>query len=130
MQQRPLSLSIIGWFLIAGSLLGVFGMFVAMKNPIAVRIYAQSPLPISVHIAVGIVGTLITLLSGYGILKGLNWSRFLYIGQSALVFAFTFFTMPVTSVLLLSLLFFAAIVFFLFRPIANGWFGCGAAGRA
>jgi hypothetical protein len=122
MKKRPLSLSIIGWFLIVTGVLGLFGMLFTMNNPMTLRIYAQSPLPLPVHLAIGAVGTTISAISGYGILKGFNWSRFLYVGWSLIGFAISIATIPVTTIIGLSLIFFAVIVFFLFRPAANAWF--------
>lgn len=121
-QQRPISLTIIAWFLIVTSAIGVLGMLMMQNNPIAEQMYANSPLPVSAHIAIGIVGALITLAVGYGILKGLNWSRFLYVGWGLISFVISFMTMPVTSIIGLSIAFFAIICFFLFRPAANEWF--------
>ena len=127
MAKRPISLSIIGWYLVVVSVLGVFGMLMMKSSPIAMRMYAQSPLPISAHIAFGIVGSLISAVCGYGILKGLNWSRFLYVGWGLIGFAFSTLTLPVTSIIVLGVAFFAVIVFFLFRPTANEWFKGAAA---
>jgi len=121
-QERPVSLTIIAWFLIVTSALGVLGMLMIQNNPIAEQMYAKSPLPISAHIAIGIVGALITIACGYGLLKGLNWSRLLYVGWSIIGFAIAMLTMPVTPFIWLSVAFFAIICFFLFRPAANAWF--------
>src|SRR3954447_25391206 len=122
MRERPLSLTIVGWFLIVTGVLGVLGTLMVTSNPMAMQIYAQSPLPLSVHIGLGVVGTLISILCGYGVLKGLNWSRFLYAGWSLIGFAVSVLTIRVTSLLVLGLAFYAVIVFFLFRPAANAWF--------
>ena len=127
MQKRPLSLSIIGWFLVVSGLLGVLGLLTMTKNPAAQVIYAHSPLPMWAHIAFGIVGIIVTAGSGYGVLKGLNWSRFLYVGWSLVGFAMSLLTIPITSILLLGFVLFAVIVFFLFRPDANAWFNGPAA---
>lgn len=128
MRGRPLSLSIIGWFLVVTGALGVVGTLMVTRNPMAMRIYEQSPLPLSVHIGIGLAGTVITVLSGYGILKGLGWSRFLYVGWSLIGFVISFLTIPVTSLLVLGIAFFAVIVFLLFRPAANAWFAAAARG--
>jgi len=122
MQERPISLTIIAWFLIVTSALGVLAMLAMQNNPMMEQVYAKSPLPVSAHIVIGVVGAFITIACGYGFLKGLNWSRFLYVGWSLIGFAITFLTMPVTSLIWLSVAFFAIICFFLFRPAANEWF--------
>ena len=122
MKQRPLAMTIIGWFLVVTGLLGSIGVATMSSNPMVQRVYAQSPLPMSAHVVFGVLGVIITVACGYGVLKGLNWSRFLYVGWSLIGFAMSLATIPVTSFLLLGVLFFAVIVFFLFRPDANAWF--------
>ena len=130
MQHRPTSLTIIGWFLIVTSALGLFGMLFAISNPMTARIYAHSPLPLWVHLAIGAAGGLITIACGFGVLKGFNWSRFVYVGWSLIGFAISLATLPFMSFLLLGLVFFLVIVFFLFRPAAAAWFSHGAAAQA
>ena len=122
MQQRPLSLSIIGWFLVVTGALGSIGVLTMSSNPAVQQLYRHSPLPMWAHVAFGAIGTVVTVASGYGVLKGLNWSRFLYVGWSLIGFAMSLATIAITSILLLGLVFFAVIVFFLFRPDANAWF--------
>jgi cbb3-type cytochrome oxidase subunit 3 len=127
MQERPISLTIIGWFLIVTSAFGLLFVPVAFNNPMTTRIYAQSPLPVSAHLAIGVLGGLITVACGFGILKGFNWSRFVYIGWSLIGTAISLATLPVTSIIVLGLAFLAVIAFFLFRPAANAWFNRAAA---
>ncbi len=129
MQHRPTSLTIIGWFLIVTSAFGLLGMLRTINNPMVTRIYAHSPLPLSVHLAIGVAGALITIVCGFGVLKGFNWSRFVYVGWSLIGFAISFATIPVMSFVLLGLAFFLVMVFFLFRPAANDWFTRGAAAK-
>lgn len=120
--QRPTSLTIIGWLLIVFAAFGLISQLTMQNNPVAQQILAESPLPASVHIALGIVGALVSAASGYGILKGLNWSRFLYVGWSILGLAIALVTTPFTSILLISVVVIAIIAFFLFRSAANAWF--------
>jgi hypothetical protein len=120
--QRPISLTIIGWLLILFAVFGLIGQFAAQDNPVAQQVLAESPLPASVHMVVGIIGALVSFASGYGILKGLGWSRYLYVGWSIVALLFALATTPFTSVLLISVLIVAIIAFFLFRPAANAWF--------
>lgn len=125
--QRPTSLTIIGWLLIVFAAFGLISQLMMQDNPVAQQMLAESTVPASVHLALGIVGALVSAASGYGILKGLNWSRFLYIGWSILGVAITLITMPFTSILLISVVMIAVIAFFLFRPAANSWFTGSAA---
>ena len=128
--QRPTSLTVIGWLLIVFALFGLVGQMMVGSNTAAQQILAESPLPASVHMAMGFVGALIGLACGYGVLKGLNWSRYLYVGWSIVALIFGLLTMPFTSMLLLSVLILAVFIYFLFRPAANAWFTGGSAAQA
>ena len=125
--QRPTSLTVIGWLLIVFGAFGVLGQFMMQDNPVAQQVLAESPMPASVHMVMGILGGLVSLASGYGVLKGLNWSRYLYIGWSVLAVIFSLVTTPFTSILLISVVIIAIVAFFLFRPAANAWFTGSAA---
>lgn len=120
--ERPTSLTIIGWLLIVFAVFGLINQMMMGDNPVAQQMLAESQLSPSIHLAMGIIGALVSLASGYGILKGLNWSRFLYVGWGVLAVIISFVTTPFTSILLLSLMVIAIIAFFLFRPAANAWF--------
>ena len=121
--QRPTSLTVIAWLLIVFGAFGLISQLMMGDNPVAQKMLAESPLPASVHMAMAIIGTVVSLVSGYGILKGLNWSRYLYVGWSIVGLVFGLLTTPFTSILLISVLFLAIFAFFLFRPAANAWFG-------
>jgi len=124
---RPTSLTVIGWLLIVMSLFGLISQLTMQDNPVAQQILAESPLPASVHMIVGVIGSVLSAVSGYGVLKGMNWSRFLYVGWSLFGLAFALATTPFTSIMIMSLLFLAVFAFFLFRPAANTWFGAQTA---
>jgi hypothetical protein len=127
MPQRPTSLTIIGWFVLVMAGFGLVAQITARNNPMAQQMLAQSPLPAWVHLLVGVAGIIVSAACGYGILKGLNWSRLLYIGWSLFSLVFGLLTVPFTSIALLGLLFVGVMAFFLFRPVANAWFTGAAA---
>lgn len=120
--MRPTSLTIIGWLLIVMSAFSLISQFTMQDNPVAHQLLAQSPLPAAVHIALGVFGSLVAAISGYGILKGFNWSRYLYVGWSLIGQMIGFLTSPFMAIMLLSLLMVGVFAFFLFRPAANSWF--------
>lgn len=120
--QRPTSLTIIGWLLIIIAAFGLISQLTMQGNPVAQQLLAESPMPAWFHLALGIVGAVVSATCGYGVLKGLNWSRYLYVGWSLIGLLIGYLTVPFTSIMLLSLLFLAVFAFFLFRPAANGWF--------
>jgi len=122
MEKRPVSLTIIAWVIIVGSVLSVWGIFRMQSNPMAAKLLAQSPFPLSVHVGFAVAGIVANLIAGYGILKGYPWSRWLYVGWALLSLGFSVATIPVPSLLLVSGLFLILIAFFLFRPAADAWF--------
>src|SRR5690348_8988779 len=126
MEKRPTSLTIIAWIMIISGVFALIGTFMQARNPIVVRMVAQSPLPMWAHIASGVIGGIVTLIAGYGVLKGYPWSRWLYVGWSIIAIIFSAVTVPIISILALSLLFLLVIGFFLFRPPANAWFNRAA----
>ncbi len=120
--QRPTSLTIIGWLLILFGAFGLISQLTMQNNPAVQQMLAESPLPPSAHLALGVIGGLVGIVSGFGILKGLNWSRYLYVGWGVIGLLISFLTMPFTSFLLLGLVMLGVFAFFLFRPAANAWF--------
>ena len=124
-QDRPTSLTVIGWLMIVFGAFGLIGVAMLPANPMAVEILKDSALPLSAHLAIGAIGGLIGLVCGYGVLKGLAWSRLLYVGWSAVSVALQLYSMPFNSLMLFGWLLIAVIIFFLFRPAANAWFGQG-----
>lgn len=122
MNKRPLSVTIVAWFIIVTSLFSLLSVLAMGSNPQVAQMLAESPLPASVHQVIGIVGALISLICGYGMLKGFDWARILYIGAAAAGLLFNLVTVPMASILVLGVLMLAVIAFFLYRPAANAWF--------
>lgn len=120
--NRPTSLTIIGWLLIVMGIFGLISQLTMQDNPAVQQVIAESPLPASVHMILGIIGAIVGVVSGYGVLKGMNWSRYLYVGWSAVGLVIGLLTTPFTSIMVLSLVFVGVFAFFLFRPAANDWF--------
>lgn len=120
--NRPTSLTIIGWLLIVMGIFGLISQLTMQDNPAVQQVLAESPLPASVHMILGIIGAIVGVVSGYGVLKGMNWSRYLYVGWSAVGLVIGLLTTPFTSIMVLSLVFVGVFAFFLFRPAANDWF--------
>ena len=125
--QRPTSLTIIGWLLIVFGALGLISQLMLPSDTMAQQMLAESPMPLSVHMAVGIIAGLVSIASGYGILKGLNWSRYLYVAWGVIAIVFALLTSPFTYILIISVAILAVVAFFLFREPANAWFTRGAA---
>ncbi len=122
MDKRPLSLTIIGWFLVVTGLFGLYSSLTIGSNAIAMRMIEEAGMSLRVQQAMGVIGCIVALACAYGVFKGLPWSRVVYVGWSIIGFAIGFFTSPMRSVLILGVIFVAVIAFFLFRPAADRWF--------
>lgn len=121
--MRPLSVTIVGWWLIVTSLWGLYLSATAASDPTSVHMASGSPVPLEVSQIFGIVNGFVLAICGIAILKGLHWARLVFLGWSFVGFLFAIFTMG----FLVPILFFGPsvglIMFFLCRPGANYWFG-------
>jgi hypothetical protein len=124
--QRPTSLTIIGWVLIVLGAFGLLGALMVTANPVALQMLEQSSIPVSVHVAMSVIGGLVSIACGYGVLKGLGWSRLAYTAWIVITAAVTLISMPFTSFMIVGWVIQAVIIYFLFRPEATAWFGGGA----
>ncbi|MEO6361396.1 MAG: hypothetical protein ABIO43_12620 [Sphingomicrobium sp.] len=122
MEKRPLSLTIIGWFLMISAVLSLFGTLTMGSNPVAMKMLEQMQVSLAFQQAMAVIGAVVAAISAYGIFKGLPWSRVLYAGWSVIGLVVGFFISPAKLVMLLSVVFAAVIIYFLFRPAADRWF--------
>jgi hypothetical protein len=122
MAKRPLSITIIGWLLVVFSLFGLFGVFTMGSNPEITKMLERTGGSLMFQQVWGVISAIVTLVCAYGILKGQPWSRVLYVGFGILGLAVAFFTSPMKSLLLISLLFLGVIGAFLFSLKGNEWF--------
>ena len=116
-------MTIIGWLLVVSAGLSLFGLLTLSSNPLAQSMIQQTGIPLAAHIALSVIGIVVTLISGYGVLKGFDWARLLYVGYSVLGLVIGLAISPYPSATLIGLVFLAVVAFFLFRPAANAWFG-------
>ncbi|MBS3804978.1 MAG: hypothetical protein KGY54_10550 [Oleiphilaceae bacterium] len=129
MTERPLSITIIAWLLIVMAGISLFFSLMSMNDPEVTELMSQNALPVSVQYGVLYLEILINLTAGAAMLKARNWGRFLYVGWGLIGFLIAAIATPAKLGLLPGLVFFAVIVFFLFRPIANEYFGWSPGGR-
>lgn len=122
MEKRPLSLTIIAWFLVVMSLFGLYGSITMGSNPLALKMINQMGIPLLFEQIWGAVGAVVSLICAYGIFKGQPWSRVLYVVWGIIGLVVGFFVSPMKSVLVLSLIFLVVISIFLFSDKANDWF--------
>lgn len=122
MGKRPLSLTIIGWLLILFTVLGLYGVITMGSNPVAMKMLEQMHVSLAFEQAWGTLGAVINLACAYGILKGLPWSRVLYVVWGVISLVAGFYLSPIKYVLVLSLILIVVIAAFLWTNAANDWF--------
>src|SRR5262245_44913091 len=111
--QRPNSMTVIGWVLIVLGAFALLATLMVPNNPVASAMLEQSPLPLSVHIALSAIGGLLSVACGYGVLKGQGWSRLVYTAWILLSCAITLVTMPFSSLMIVGWVVQAVIIYFL-----------------
>jgi hypothetical protein len=122
MIKRPLSIAIIAWFLGIFSLIGLYGVFAMGSNPAMAKMVEQSHMSLQFLQIWGAVGAVVTIISAYAIWKGLPWGRVLYVVWSVIGIVVSFYTSPMQSAILISIVFFVVIAGFLYTNRANEWF--------
>ncbi|HEY7959322.1 MAG TPA: hypothetical protein VID20_04600 [Sphingomicrobium sp.] len=122
MEKRPLSLTIIGWLLIVLTLFGLYSILTMGSNPMAVKMLAQMHVTLLFQQVWGTINCVITLICAYGILKGLPWSRVLYLVWGVIGMGVAFYTSPIKSLIVFSIIILVVICAFLWTNNANDWF--------
>ena len=120
--KRPLSLTIIAWFLIVFSLFGLYGVFTMGSNEMMMKIIEANQMSLQFQQAWGTAGAVVNLIVAYGILKGLPWSRVLYVVWGVIGLVVALYISPIKYVLVFSAIFLVVIAAFLWTNTANGWF--------
>ena len=122
MRERPLSVTIIAWLIIASGLLSARELFVP-GTPVERMLMAETILPGTAQWTLSAVGVLVSILCGAFMLRGHEWSRLLYVGWNSIGLMIGALVAPWPSMLLISALLLTVIAFFLFRGPANRYFG-------
>jgi hypothetical protein len=122
MEKRPLSLTIIAWLLIVLAVLGLIGVFTMRSNPQMMKMLAETHSSIMFQQVWGVVGCIVTLIVAYGIFKAQPWSRVLYVVWGILGLIVGFYTSPMKSYLVISLIILIVVSVFLFSAKANEYF--------
>ena len=76
---RPLSLTIVGWWLIAGAVVSVYGLLIALVNPLVVALWAEMGVSPTAGLVVSLISAGVQAASGYAILHRKAWGRVLYL---------------------------------------------------
>jgi hypothetical protein len=122
MEKRPVSLTIIAVVLIVLSLLGLVILFMMGSNPAMTKAVEQMHVSLVFLQAWGVLGTVVNLICAYGILKGLPWSRVLYVVWGVIGLVVSAYTSPTKGGVVLGLVILVVISAFLWTNTANDWF--------
>jgi hypothetical protein len=121
--MRPLSVTIVGWWLVVTSLLGVYSSATMHTDPQAVQLLSSSAVPLQAQEIFGMINGFVLALCGVAVLKGVSWARLAFLFWSLVGFVFGVFTIGLLLSALFSGVAVGVIMFFLSRPRANEWFG-------
>jgi hypothetical protein len=122
MKERPKSITVVCWILIAMGGISLISSTLSLNNPVVQEVMAKSQIPVSIQYVMMYTGLLIMLGCGIAMLKGHNWARWLYVCWSILGFIIGVATSPMKMMMIPGIIIFFIIVFFLFRPKANEYF--------
>ena len=122
MKQRPISITIISWFLIVTSIISVIVTLVNINNPDVKAIMQLSALSLEVQYLIMAIGLIISISCGFLMLAGNVIGRNLYVVWTLLSLSIALFTSPLKTLLIPGIIFFMVIAFFLYRPKANQYF--------
>jgi hypothetical protein len=123
-KRRPISVTIIAWFLIIGGGLTLIKMPLMSSNPDVQKVLeAMTPgLSMAMAVAMGMVDAVIKMAAGIAILKAKNWGRMLYLGYIPIISAITWIHYGFYPLYIIGILFYLVILFFLTRPAASSFF--------
>ena len=123
MEKRPLSLTIIMWFLVILAVLGVVGIVMSASNTaVAAKMAEQSKVPLAYQHVWSAISAVVMLVVAYGIFKGQPWSRVLYVAWGIIGLIVGFITSPMKGLLIFSLVLLVVIGGLLFSLTGNQWF--------
>lgn len=120
--KRPLSVSIISWYLVITGILSLGTLAMTFNDPEIAKVMAINALPVPMQYLMYAAGILIAIASGMLMLSGNKLGRLLYVSWTAFSLAVTLISSPMKMVMLPGVLVFALIVFLLYRPNANAYF--------
>lgn len=120
--NRPTSITVIAWFLIAAASLSVILSVVLIGNPITKELMAKDPVPIPLQYLILYLSPAISIVAGIAMLKRKNWGRFLYAVWGVVGFVIGIASSPMKAAMIPGFIFYVIVVIFLFLPKANMYF--------
>ena len=120
--MRPLSVTIISWLLIATATLQWLALLLYFNDPEVREIMASAKIPLFVQFTLQVANVLVYYASGIGMLNGMNWARFLYVGWFGICILLGLAIGSSILLLLPSIIIFAIVTYFLFHPDSSDYF--------
>ncbi len=125
MTGRPKSITVIGWLVALSAIIAVIHMLFPDGSISVSRITPTSFLPEATLYSLVNYNIMLTFISGFAILDGMDWGRWLYSLQSVTLFALNVYlasSFPALLILCIQGLAVLLIIYFLFTPKANDYF--------
>jgi hypothetical protein len=124
--KRPTSVTIIAYLIIAAGAFSLVTFPAMLADRQKFMALARTRGPFAAHVVVASVGTLLLLAAGFGLLRGANWARYLYIiwGGLGIVQLLVLFQLGPQQILLFiaAAIKYAVFVYFLMRIDADNYF--------
>ncbi len=131
-KNRPMSITILGWFLIIMGglfLINILPEMPSVSNPlprcVIIGENSQYTLPIRsifLFYALLFLSIVVNIVSGIGMLNGQNWARVFYTVWGIVGLVASFMLAREKMIMIPGLIFFIIVVFFLFSPHSNKYF--------
>lgn len=122
MSKRPISITIICWFLLITSAMSGISTGLNLGNPQVIEFMQLSPVPVVLQVLLIAVGLLVTVTSAVWMLQGKVIGRSVLVAWVAFSMAVSLLTSPDKQMVLPGLVFFVVVAFFLYRPVARAYF--------
>ena len=119
MNPRPFSVTFISWWVISSNvivLLGGIPMFLMQENA------PKNPLGVAGHIAALAISAVLRILCCAFMLRGANWSRYVYVITTFLMYGYGVFVVQTSAITITGLVLHVFIARLLLNPNADLYF--------
>lgn len=122
MDERPLSVTIVAWFLIVTSVLSAIGFWIAYSDPTTRQVMADAAFSLSAQRSIAAFNLLFNVLCGIGLLRRHNLARLAYVVVGVIGVFVGLVTSPFKLAVLAGGGLLVVITYFLFCRPAAEWF--------
>lgn len=122
MDERPLSVTIVAWFLIVTSVLSAIGFLIAYSDPLTRQVMIDSNVSLVGQQLIAAFNLLFNVACGIGLLRRHNLARLVYIAVGVIGVFFGLLVSPFKLWVLAGAGLLAVIAYLLFRRPAGEWF--------